>query len=308
MKPYETYQHLAGEPMTKRDEQEVGSKFWNKGKWDNFVAPFLPGSCDGLSIVDMGCNAGLFLKLAQDRGFERIIGIDSNEPAINKGKEWRDANRGNYEFRLSRMEDCLKDLPVVDYTVLANAHYYFTINDWVKYVDELRYKSRYVIIVTAYKQHINRCWASADVPSIRNYFKDWDETGFINELPLEGEPGARRLWALCFKSRHLDKVPIESLDSSNHVQDEFYGELDKGKHYTQTRYYRILKPYRKKWSEERLHKWIEERIRVYEDVKKNGVKEAILVDFFSPPRILDGNHRYAMMRNLGYKHVFVRNV
>src|SRR5574343_485811 len=102
MKPFETYQYLAGEPMTDRDKVEVGSKFWNKGKWDNFVLPIIPkdlGDLKEQTFVDMGCNAGLFLKFASEMGFGRVIGVDSNEQAVKRGEEWRDKNGGKYEFK-----------------------------------------------------------------------------------------------------------------------------------------------------------------------------------------------------------------
>ena len=102
----------------------------------------------------------------------------------------------------------------------------------------------------------------------------------------------------------MEKVPIDSLDCGNHVQDQFYFEIDKDVPYQKTRYYRILKPYRKRWSEDRLNKWVEERIRVYQDLKKYGLKKALLVN--SNNLILDGNHRYSMMMHLGYKEVIVR--
>ncbi len=303
-KPFEEYQFLEGTEMTERDKLEVGSKFWNKGKWDNFVAPFLPENCNGMVFVDMGCNAGLFLRLAQDKGFERIVGVDSNEGAVNRGIEWRDKTGGNYKILNLPMEKCIDDLPIADYTVLANAHYYFTINDWLDYLDKLQYKTRYCIIVTAEKRHLNRCWASADITDVRRYFKTWEEMGFVDELPTEGDPMPRRLWGLCFKSPFIERVPIEGLDCGNHVQDRFYSELDSGMDYHRTRYYRILKHYRKNWGIERLDKWFEERIRVYEDLKKNGLKRPIYVG--ENNLILDGNHRYAMMKTLGYKSIFIR--
>lgn len=307
MKPFATYQHLEGEPFTDRDKKQVGSKFWGQGKWDNFVAPFLPADGKDLSLVDMGCNAGLFLKFAEDKGFE-AIGVDSNKESIRRGEEWRNKIGGRWKYVRSDINNCIDRLPIVDYTVLANAHYYFTINDWIDYLDELQYKTRYVIVVTAEKKHINRCWASADVPSIQNYFKQWEQVGEVITLPLGGDPDPRRLWSLCFKSPFLDKVPLDSLDSSNHVQDEFYGELDEGKDFKDTRYYRILQKYRAKWGERRLHEWFAERMKVYASLKEEGLKKPILVDYFKADRILDGNHRYAMMRNLGYKEVFIRRV
>lgn len=306
MKPFSSYHHLEGETLTERDKKQIGSKFWGQGKWDNFVAPHLPQDCTDLSLVDMGCNAGIFLNLAHRRGFSKIIGVDSDHVSIERGKKWRDERGLNYELREAKIEECIDDLPIVDYTVLSNLHYYFTINDWLEYLDKLQLKTRYVIIVTAEKHHINRCWASADVPSIRNYFKTWKEIGFVNELPLEGDPDPRRLWSLCFESPVLQKVEMGTLDSSNHVQDNFWGEIDQGKHYTETKYYKILKKYRANWGQERLHKWLEERLRVYADLKKHGQKIPVLVDFFKKDRLLDGNNRYSMKMHLKDKYVYVR--
>lgn len=291
--------------MTDRDKTEIDSKFWNEGKWENFVLPFLPEDCSGQVLVDMGCNSGLFLKLAEDKGFERVVGVDSDKTAVERGVAWRDKNGGTYKIVLSPMESIIGELPVADFTVLANAHYYFTINDWLDYLDKLQYKTRYCIIVTAEKRHKNRCWASADLPDIRRYFKNWVETGFIDELPLEGEVGARRLWGLCFKSPFVDRVAMDTLDRGNHVQDQFYAELDEGKDYHDTRYYRIIEKYRRnRWSKERLEGWFRDRVSLYNDVKENGLKRPLYVD--KDRKILDGNHRSSIEEHLGHKYPFVR--
>jgi hypothetical protein len=303
MKSYETYQHLPGEPMTDRDKKEEHSKFWGIGKWNNFVRPFLPKHPDKEDIlIDMGCNAGLFLSLAEDMGFN-AIGVDSNEGAVQKGLEWRDKNDKNYQIIHSDINACIDDLPVADYTVLANAHYYFTVNDWFDYLDKLQYKTRYCIIVTDEKRHLNRCWASADVEDIRSFFKNWDEVGFIDVMSQD-DPSPRKLRSLCFKSRFVDKVPVDTLDASNHVQDNFWGEIDIGKNFKETKYYRILVKYRKNWEPGRLDKWMQDRVDNYESIKKNGLRKPIIVD--KNDRILDGNHRYSGMINLGYKNIFIR--
>lgn len=305
MKEFSVYQRLDGFPMTERDKLEVGSKFWNEGKWDNFVAPFLPKDCGGQVLVDMGCNAGLFLKLAQDWGFERVIGVDSDSEAVIRGLAWRDENNGTYKILNLPMEKSIDELPVADYTVFANSHYYFTINDWLDYLDKLQYKTRYCIIVTAEKRHLNRCWASAGLEDIRGYFRMWEEAGFIDELPLEGDPSPRRLWGLCFKSPFIDRIDMAALDRGNHVQDGFYKELDEGKKYYETRYYRIIEKYRRnKWSKERLKGWFEDRVRLYSDVKENGLKRPLYID--KDMKILDGNHRSSIEEHLGHKNPFVR--
>jgi len=300
LKPYETYQYLEGTPMTERDKLEIDSKFWNEGKWKNFILPFLPEDCGELTLIDMGCNAGLFLSMAEEKGFGQVIGVDSNEEAVKRGLVWRDTDKGAYQIRHGD-ESC--DLPMADYTILANVHYYIPIEKWLAYLDKLQYKTRYCIIVTTDRHIRQRCWPKADLESIRRYFRGWEEVGFIDELPLEGNH-ARRLWGLCFKSS-IERVPIDSLDCGNHVQDRFYAELDAGKDFKRTRYYRILKPYRKDWSEEKLDNWVMALMALYEDVKVNRLTSPLIVE---GNLILDGNHRHAMMKHLGHKSILVRKI
>ncbi len=297
MKPFSTYQALPGELLTDRDKLEVGSKFWNQGKWDNFVLPFLK---EKGTLVDMGCNAGLFLKLAEDVGFQ-AIGVDSDERAVNRGIAWRD-KMGGYKFILSPMESCLDQLPMADYTILANAHYYFYIKDWLEYLDKLKYKTRYCIIVTTEKENRQMSMASADPQMVRRYFRDWEEVGFIDALPLEGDPSPRKLYGLCFKSK-IESVPM-TLDCGNHVQDGFYEEVDKGRDYHRTRYYRILKGYRKKWTVEQLEKFALDKIELFKSVKEHGQLRPIIVG--PNNRIFDGNHLYWILKYLNYDHCHIR--
>jgi len=300
MKPFHEYQHLPNEPMTERHKEEVGSNFWDEGKFENYVKPFLKETG---TLVDMGCNRGLFLKLAEDMGF-KAIGVDSDPGAVKSGEEWRKKVGGTWRIIESKMEKVIDDLPVVDYTLFVNSAYYITVNDFLDYLDKLKYKTRYCIIVTAEKKHINRCWAAADIETIRSYFRCWEEVGYIGSLPLTGAH-ARKMESICFKS-DVELVPLDSLDPSNHVQDGFITELEKGTHYTKTRYFRIIKPYRKKWSDERLHNWFQARIKVYEDIKKRGLQVPIIID--KNDRILDGNHRMAIIKELGFDNIYVRQI
>ena len=309
MKQFKEYQHLEGEPMNERAKTEANSEFWNEGKFNNFVKPFLPEDCSEMVFVDVGCNKGVFLKEAEDMGFNRVVGVDSNKLAVERGRSWAEQHARKYKIYLKEMEDVLSDLPVADYTVLANTHYYFTINDWLDYIDRLQYKTRHVIIITAQKRKPNKCWARADVEGIREYFKDWEEAGYTEGPSLEGDPHPRKLWGLCFKSPHLDRMPIASLDLGNHVQEAFYKDLDAGKDYKDTRYYKIIHPYRVRdhgWSEERFNIWIEGRIKVYKDVKENGITKPIIID--KENNILDGNHKTGMYLDWGYKTILVRRI
>ena len=110
---------------------------------------------------------------------------------------------------------------------------------------------------------------------------------------------------MCFESPSIQRTDPDKLEFHNHVQDNFYKELDEGKNYKDTGYYRILKKYRAKWGEVVLNNWVEEKIKLYEDIKKNGQFTPVLIN--DKMSILDGNHRGCMLKHLGHK-LFTRQV
>lgn len=308
-KKFSNYQYVCGE-MNERDKQEVESKFWNEGKFNNFVRPFLPNDCKEMTFVDIGCNHGIFLKLAENMGFKKVIGVDSHRKVIQKARQWRKMNGGKYEVRRESGEFCIYNLPMTDYLVLANAHYYFGINHWLDFVREMKNKARYCIIVTAQKNRKPACKASPDILNIREYFKDWEEINFL-EPSLEGDPYPRRLYGICFKNPLLERVGLDKITCGNNVQNGYYEEIDKNINPLKTKYYKILKPYRKNWSEKRLKKHMLDKANLYKDVKKHGVKKPIIVKREyknGQNRIIDGNHRYNMLKHLGHKSAIVRFV
>lgn len=305
MKQFSNYQHVEGEPMNERDKQEVGSKFWNKGKWDNFVLPFLPDDCSELTLIDMGCNAGVFLNLAEKKGFKKVVGVESNRDALRKATAYKERINADFEIFSAAMEDSLDLLPVSDYMVMAMAHYYIPISKWYDFLDQVHAKALNVIIVTAEKRE-KVFKAEADTESIRSYFEDWKETGYIPELPMDGDPFPRRQWSFCFQSPTLERVAIDDLELIHDVGD-LYEELDSGIDLEETKYCKALKESKKnnkRWNEKRILKRLRNKKAVYDDVKENGLKKPLVVD----PKnlVLDGNHRLAMLKHLGHKYVLIR--
>jgi len=308
MKEFGVYQYISGEPMTERDKREANSKFWNKGKWDNFVLPFLPKDCSELSLVDMGCNAGLFLRLAEDMGFDKVIGVDSDKEAIARALKYREENGGSYDIQRRRVEQALRHLPMADFTVLANVHYYMGISEWLEYVHQLESKTRFCIIVSGKKRPFKHL-AGSSLDGVRDYFKNWREVGLIDNVSKEGDPSPRNLFSVCFESPIITRERIDALDNGNNQQEGFYQELDKGVDPLRTRYYWRMKSYRMKehgWSHKQVVDYINEKAVLYENVKRFGLMKQIIVS--SKSRIIDGDHRCEMLRHLGHESILIRRV
>jgi ParB-like chromosome segregation protein Spo0J len=55
---------------------------------------------------------------------------------------------------------------------------------------------------------------------------------------------------------------------------------------------------------ETLSKWLEDKIDIYKSIKKDGLRDPLIID--SANLVLDGNHRHAMLKSLGFKTILVR--
>ena len=71
-----------------------------------------------------------------------------------------------------------------------------------------------------------------------------------------------------------------------------------------TRYYKIIKHYRKEWPKEKLEQFFVDKAELLPSVREHGLLEPIIIrkDY----RVLDGNHRVGVLKYLGYKRVLVR--
>ena len=302
---FANYQYLEDGVKTNLSDKQVNSKFWGKGKWDNYVVPHFNGDVKGLTYVDMGTNAGLFLKYAEDMGFGRVVGVELNPEAVERGLGYQAKVGGKYSLRCGKMQDLIDAMPVADYMSFINSHYYLLVQEWLDLLDILLKKARYVII-TAIRKKEYFCMASGYKRNIFRYFKNWELVSHVPQLPMEGDPCPRSLASYCFKNPCLERVEVSKLLRGNHVQGMYYSELDQGVHPLQTRYFKMFcKKHRRKPRED-LEKWMYDKVRMYWDVKKFGVKEPIIVN--KHYKILDGNHRKEILEYLGYKTTIVRKV
>lgn len=307
MKPFVQYQYLDGEANTEKSMVQKDSKFWNEGKWRNFISPLLPEDCGELTFVDMGCNAGLFLSLAEKKGFDRVVGIDASVKAVERGLKHCDRIDGKYDIQCRHINRSLKHLPMMDYVVFVNVHYYVHVADWLNFLDTLQSRTQYCIIVTDRKVERHAVTSSHPV-LIKRYFKNWKLIKRAKPIPTDGDPHPRKyLESFCFESPVIKRVPISKLSYGRHTIKDYYVEVEKGVKSIDTRYYqRLRKDRHKNWPEEKTLRFLDEKARLYEDIKNNGLQNPIIIN--SVYRVQDGNHRIDALKQLGYKSILARVV
>jgi len=169
--------------------------------------------------VEMGCDAGLFLKMAKDYGYPYVIGVEKNKTPHGAALRYRDALGYDYKILKRTLGGKfgeqgnfdIDELPVADITLLCTFHYHIDIHAWYKYVDRLKGKSCYVLVVSAPAKPRYHWRVNGHFGYVKKYFRDWIEINRINDVPQEGDPKPRELYSVLFKNPILKRVPIDAI-------------------------------------------------------------------------------------------------
>ena len=322
-----TYQYLEvdGVPFTRPRPDRVGSRFWNEGKWHTFVEPLLPEDVTGQTFVEMGCDAGLFLKLATDHGYGRVIGVEKNRTPARVGHEWRDRVGGNWTILKHTLggqfgEDGsfdIDELPVADVTLMSTFHYHIDMNAWTKYVDRLAAKTCYVLIVSRPTMRREHWRAGAEPAQVRSYFENWEEMGWVKNVPTAGDPKPRELYSILFKSPIIERVGLDAIRTTSKSSDamemakaELARQIAQGEEFDlyQSEFYRCWEQRKGgKWSPRVIRRLVQLKADVMRGVMVDGLRDPLLVggnDYM----LIDGGHRLAMLKALGHTSAIVRQV
>lgn len=317
------YQNVPIDGVMFEDPKRKESKFWNEGKWDNFIKPLLPQ--ERRTFIDIGCNAGLFLKMAMDEGFTDVYGVESSAHVMEQAERFREHN--GYPYKLIHQtvgkNFDLDQLPLADVVLLSNTHYYISIPAFADLVDRLKSKTVYCIVVSGKAGGWSGC-PRHHFFSTRGYFSGWQTARTIEGLEEEGDPAPRRqMWGALFKGS-LDVCSIErkcdewyetALKSklSKHSElpsalEEFFKKVVSGEEFDfeKTLFYKYWRKREPSKSPEWVQKKLVYKKNLARDIQENGMKEPVYFDWRG--KILDGAHRLMIAKVLGYEHVIIRRI
>lgn len=329
------YQNVDGvDGAVFKNPRRKHSRFWGEGKWNNFVKPLLPclptgGPAERRVFVEIGCNAGLFLKLAMDEGFENVIGVDSSRQRMGQAEQFRASNGYSYRLIHQKVGEGfdLQALPLADVTLLANVHYYLSIPVFVNLVDRLRVRSLYCIVVSA-RVRRRSGMAVHYLEAVRGYFRDWEEIKVVGDWqglkPVDtlDDPAPRgQMYGVVFKGC-LDSLDVkqecERRDRAGvrgkkqwragramAMRDFFRRVLDGEEFdFKETDLYKCWET--EGWLPEDIEKRLAYNKSLLEDIQRDGMREPLYYD--GKGKLLDGGHRLNIACALGYKHVLVRRL
>jgi len=309
-----------GEYFTKPRPGREQSRFWNVGKWNTFIAPLLPSDPAEQTLVEMGAESGLYLKLAEDHGYRNVIGVEKDKTPVAIAQQYRDTIGYSYKIMKRSLGNKfhepgtfdIDELPVADVTLMSNFHYHIDLNSWIKYVDRLRGKSVYVLIVSVTEPHQHRWLPGASLDEVRAYFRGWEEISTVENVSQDGDSDPRSLYSVLFKNPLLDRIPFSEMSHRGGDGDVGIRKLTEqvlaGEEIdlNQTAFYSDWRNREPGWSDRTLLAWCESKLGVVRTiVEDDGIRDPILM---SGNKICDGHHRIVILQALGYKSAIVRLV
>lgn len=320
------YQNL-GEGYPAENPNRAESRFWNQGRWHCFVLPLLgqtdPAPLPEQVFVEIGCNAGLFLRAAIDYGFGTAVGVEKSGNAVRHGRRYRDENNYTYDLRNGTfgLDVSLDDLPVCDVLLLSTVHYYFPIQAWYRMLDLLPGRARNVIFVSRHMM-LDHNRPQSCMRDLVDTFSDdrWEAVDSVTDVPVTNDPNQRPdLFSMMFKSRSLKREPIERfLVGDNDLMTVALQELGdlvaNGEPIVlaETSYFKEMQRRKDhRWGEEAVIRYVTEKIAMMADVRDHGLQEPILAhptDHWRSRHLVDGGHRLVLLNGLGHTTALTREV
>ena len=314
------YQTLPVEGVEFEDTKRQHSKFWNDGKWDNFIKPLLPNERG--TFLELGCNAGLFLKKATDAGYERVTGVEPKY--MGQAEIYKKSIGYNYNLVKQTVGGNLDldDLPLSDVTLMSNMHYYLPVSAFSKVIDDLKSHTSYCLLVgaRARRRQGNAVWYR---DAVRGYFSDWEEVGLIDNMEVGDDPTPRpHMYSVLFKGLlepiFIDDIfaGIETANAHHRIRlrelgpalDDFLQRALDGEkiNFRESPYYDFWKVKKPRASDEWIFKTMRQKEALAKDIQKNGMKTPVYYN--SKGKCLDGLHRIWLAKLLGHNHVLARIV
>lgn len=304
------------------------SRFWDKGKWDNFIKPLIPEDSIGLPFLEIGSNSGLLLSLAEQSGFRHVIGIEQHKDRVLTADLYRDSIGGYYKTIHGSVGVAFdwSQLPLTGITLIANTHYYLSVADFNAVVQSLCDRTLYCIVVSE-EGHIKKSGkAGPSLQDILPYFKGWKMIGKIDGVPTDGDPSPRPgLFSIIFKSNlipHDTDVLLQKESNSIFTRQgftekqnvlhpivaagiDFYTKVvsDDGCDPKDTALYAF---YLERQGETKANATILQKKDLALDIMHHGIKRLIFYNRWVS--IVDGFNRLMIAKALGYKNVIIKKL
>lgn len=263
-------------------------------RWNTFIKPLLPFIGEERLFVELGCNAGFYLRKMTDLGF-RSIGVERDPTYISHAYYWEECEPKG--VKIINADLTRYDLPTSSLVLLANVHYWLKPEDLTKLVYKLYDAALYVVVVG--RNNTNAAHKSpSDYQSLKTQFGKFAEENVIN---------GKKHYSVLFKNPSLCEVDTEGFLALQQCSrsrmfmpsfTKFIETVLSGDDFDplDTDYYRYLKSRRKT-------KDIYRHIDLIKSIEKDGILVPLVIN---GEVILDGDHRLIIAHYLGIKRIICK--
>jgi len=267
-------------------------------RWAELLEPLIPPDGNGRLFVDLGCNAGYYLREASQLGYT-TLGVEKESAYHEHAKYWEAQEPRGVRVEFGDINDY--DVPANYLTVIANVHYWLTPEQVDKLVAKLRRVSMHVLIVSRNKpdkRHLSDCseltlcqtfdgWEYLDRCDTEKHFsviyKNTDLVEFDTANLFNIQAFTRSTQFLSAWREYIDLVISRRRYNLNHTS--YYK-------YTQWR----------GWRNQNAH--LRRLRRIILLAERDGISKPLEVH--PNGLIIDGNHRLIIAEKLGIKKVICK--
>jgi len=271
-------------------------------RWNTFIKPLLPFDGDGRLCVDLGCNAGFYLRQMADLGFNGI-GVDKDPIYAAHARYWEAGEPKGVTIIEGNLLDY--DIPAASIVILANVHYWLSLKERAILEDQLWDKAMYCLVIGRHKtapEHTSLC----DMENMQKTFLKRTFEAFETVDTVRG----KKHYSILFKNPNLCEKDTEEILSiskcytSKQFMPSFLQFVElvlSGDEFDMkdTAYWKYLVARSMKKREQDIHR----HAALILDAKERGIVDPLV---FDGDVIKDGNHRMLVAHALGIKHLICR--
>jgi len=278
-----------------------GSWDTNEHRWNLLIRPFMEKG-EGRRFVELGSNAGFYLRKARELGFE-AIGVENDPTFLRQARYWE----AKEPMGVITVDSDLNEfnIPAAHTVLLANILYWQTPTQVEQLVKKLGKAALNVVVIGRHRplrQHKSAC---TQEPLVR-LFGSWKY-----EL---GDQDSKH-FSICFRNPNMVELDVNQIlvfdygipekgDYFVKAFNKLLRKLDRGEpiNYLTSSYYKYLHIRGRRRKKRTL--LMDRYIAMYSDIKKNGLTTPLYVKKINGKYVLkDGDHRYLIAKHLGIKTI-----
>ena len=290
---------IGGVEMPRRRNDDTSEK-----RWRVLLEPLIPKPKSGDAFIELGSNAGFYLRKAVDLGY-KAIGVEISDEFVAQAKYWEDNEpKGTKTIQ----EDLNKyDIPAANVVLLANIIYWLTPEEVLALVERLKNRALNVVVIGRYKRlkpHKSPC----TIDRIKKSFGEFETVDMRND---------EKLFSILFKNPLLCEKKTDELSLTSHdfkhkllipAINELLDMIEQGENTNpaNTLYYKYLIT---RDCNPRIRGYkTKQTIRLIKDIKNNGIRKPICIGRINDGKynencIYDGDHRFLIAKRLGINNI-----